>query len=110
MTNSSLLFQALFERHGASVDLATAGIEHLDYRTPGAVRAAVARGVFPIPVRRRGTRMLVNVEDLAAFLSGDAESAAAPLPRPAPQPGRKRGRPRKITPAAAQVVEVDYAA
>lgn len=109
MTTSSILFQALFERHGASIDLATAGLQHLRYNTAGAVRAAVARGVFPVPVRRRGVRLLVSTSDLAAFLSGEAVSVAAPVPRPAPQPGRKRGRPRKVAPAV-QVEEVNHAA
>lgn len=108
MPSASLLFQALFNQHGASVDIDDAA-KHLQFNTPAAARAAIRRGVFPVPVRKRGARLLVSVEALAAFLSGEVESAAAPRPRPASQPGRKRGRPRKVAPAAAQV-EVNHAA
>lgn len=107
MTNTSLLFQALFERHGAAVDIDDAA-RHLQFNTAAAARAAIRRGVFPVPVRKRGARLLVSVEDLAAFLSGEAESTAEPLPRPVVQPGRKRGRPRKVAPVTAG--EVNHAA
>lgn len=99
MTSTSMLFQALFERHGACLDIEDAA-RHLQFNTPAAARMAVRRGVFPIPVRRRGVRLLVSVADLAAFLAGEAPSVAVPVPRPAPVPGRKRGRPRKVAPAA----------
>ncbi len=109
MTSTSMLFQALFERHGASLDIEDAA-SHLQFNSPAAARMAVRRGVFPVPVRRRGVRLLVSAADLAAFLSGEAPpSCAAPTPRPAPQPGRKRGRPRKVSPVA-KVEEVNHAA
>lgn len=98
MTSTSMLFHALFERHGASLAIEDAA-QHLQFNSPAAARMAVRRGVFPIPVRRRGVRLLVSVADLAAFLSGEAPSCAAPVPRPAAVPGRKRGRPRKVAPA-----------
>lgn len=95
MTNTSLLFQALFQAHGASLDIEDAA-KHLQFNTPAAARMAVRRGVFPVPVRRRGVRLLISVEDLAAFLSGEVPSCSSPIPRPAVVPGRKRGRPRKV--------------
>lgn len=107
MTSTSMLFQALFERHGASLDIEDAA-QHLQFNSPAAARMAVRRGVFPVPVRRRGVRLLVSAADLASFLSGEAPSVAAPVPRPAPLPGRKRGRPRKVAPV--QVEEVNHAA
>lgn len=106
MTNSSLLFQALFQKHGAALVIEDAAL-HLQFNSPAAARMAVRRGVFPVPVRRRGVRLLVSAADLAAFLSGEAPSCAAPVPRPAAVPGRKRGRPRK---AATTAGEASHAA
>jgi hypothetical protein len=62
----------------------------------------LAKGTYPYPVTRMGTRAVVLVVDIAAALlrasarSSDGSAPTRPEPSRQPAGARRRGRPRKV--------------
>lgn len=95
---SVTLLELLYNRYGASMTLEDAARE-LSYPTAAAARIALVRGVFPVPVRRRGAIILVAVSAVVAYLENGVvleQNMGSQRPKPVAIPGKRgRGRPRK---------------
>lgn len=98
----SALLSTLIDRIGFSTDLDTAA-KILGYTGHKAARAAIARGSFPVPLRRAGSKILISTYDIAVFLSGGQAAED-----PTPQPARRPGRPRGSTKASRQMAGVSH--
>ena len=100
MTRDEILAD-LKEQYGRQLVLSPSDIALAIWRSPKAQANTRSRGVFPIPVKRAGGKVVVSIYDLADYLAGDqpAPRASAPSPIPAavsaqvPASERQPGKP-----------------
>ncbi len=91
--NSTQVFEKLYEKLGSRyiVSVYDAAREIKADWTPLAVRTAICKGRFPLPIFKVAGENMVKVADLATFLNNPSTTF-----RENSEPARRRGRPRKV--------------
>lgn len=91
--NASQVFEKLYEKLGRRhiVSVYDAAREIKDDWTPLAVRTAICKGRFPLPIFKVAGENMVKVVDLASFLNDPSTTFGE-----SSEPPRRRGRPRKV--------------